>query len=85
MIGKYSGGFHKIESIIERISLCDQITIEIKKDPKINISTNIKSLESKDNLVVKTIELLKSNFKIPFGFEVKLTKKIPLEIFSKGR
>ena len=78
LIGKYSGGFHKIESIIERISLCDQITIEIKKDPKINISTNIKSLESKDNLVVKTIELLKSNFKIPFGFEVKLTKKIPL-------
>ena len=37
IIGKYPNGFNRLESIVERISLCDEITIKVKKEPSISI------------------------------------------------
>lgn len=78
IIGKYTKGFHRIESVVERISLCDDIIIEIKKEPSVDISSNIKILETKDNIIFKAIAILKKKFKIPFGFNIYLKKNIPL-------
>jgi len=76
--GKYPGGFHRLESIVERISLCDQISIRLTKTPVIKLSSNLKSLETNDNLVFKAAQLLKERFKIPFGFDIFLQKRIPI-------
>ncbi len=78
--GKYPGpgGFHRIESIVERISLCDQISIRLRSTPVIKLSSNLKSLETDDNLVFKAAQLLKKRFKIPFGFDISLKKRIPI-------
>ncbi len=78
IVGKYPNGFHRIESIAERISLKDKITIRVKTDPKIEISSNIKSLETRQNLSFKAAELIKKNYKIPFGLAIDLTKNIPI-------
>ncbi|MFH1519065.1 MAG: 4-(cytidine 5'-diphospho)-2-C-methyl-D-erythritol kinase [Candidatus Omnitrophota bacterium] len=75
---KYSNGFHRIESIVERISLADQISIRILPDPTIKISSNNKSLETSGNLVFKAAQLLQKKFKIPFGFDIFLKKNIPI-------
>ncbi len=75
---KYSNGFHRIESIVERISLADQISIRIQPDPTIKISSNNKSLETSGNLVFKAAQLLQKKFKIPFGFDIFLKKNIPI-------
>ncbi len=76
--GKYSGGFHRLESIVERISLCDQISVRITKIPVIKLSSNLKKLETDDNLVFKAAQLLRKKFKIPFGFDIFLQKRIPI-------
>jgi len=78
--GKYpgSGGFHRIESIVERISLSDEISVRITKTPVIKLSSNIRSLETDDNLVFKAAGLLRKKFKIPFGFDIFLQKRIPI-------
>ena len=83
IIGKYPprtkfAGFHRIESIAERISLCDEITIETKKEPRIEFFSNEKSLEGKNNLCVQAARLLTKGFKIPFGFTIVLKKNIPI-------
>jgi len=78
IVGKYPNGFHRIESIVERISLCDEITFRVKADPGIRISSNNKSLESKTNLVIKAAELIKKRYKIPSGLTINLKKNIPL-------
>lgn len=78
IVGKYPGGFRRIESIFERVSLCDEITIEIKKEQSVKISSNIKTLENKDNLCVQAATILKGKFKIPFGFNIFLKKNIPV-------
>lgn len=71
-------GFHQIESIVERISLFDQITIKLKKGSDIRIFSNYKSLQTNRNLICKCIRLLKKHFPIPFGFDIALKKNIPL-------
>ena len=78
ILGKYPGGFHEIESIVERISLCDEISITPQENPKITITSNIKSLESKDNLCVKAASLIKKKYGIKCGFNIHLKKKIPV-------
>jgi 4-diphosphocytidyl-2-C-methyl-D-erythritol kinase len=78
ILGKYKDGFHRIESIIERISLFDVVSIRVRKDPQIKVDCSERSIQGEKNLCFKTIELLKKEFKIPFGFEVKIKKNIPL-------
>jgi len=78
IIGKYPNGFHRLESIVERISLCDEIMIKVKKEPAINIRCNDKSLENEQNLVVKAALALKKKCKLILGFDIYLKKKIPI-------
>tara|TARA_B100000315_G_scaffold256617_1_gene302965 strand:- start:456 stop:1190 length:735 start_codon:yes stop_codon:yes gene_type:complete len=58
--------------------LSDEIDIQIKKDPSIKITSNQKSLETDQNLVIKAAKLIKKKFKIPFGFYFSLKKNIPI-------
>jgi len=76
--GKYPNGFHRLESIVERISLSDQISIKVIKTPTVGVSSNVKSLETDDNLIVKAAGLIRKKFKIPFGFDFFLKKVIPI-------
>ncbi len=75
--GKYSSGFHKIESIVERISLCDEVVVETAPHNTIQIFCNRKDLENKNNLCVKAAQLLKTRYHIRHGFNIYLQKNIP--------
>jgi len=76
--GKYSDGFHRIESVVERISLCDRITLKVKKDPSIKLFSNYQNLETDQNLCVKAVKMLRNKFDIPFGLDIFLKKNIPV-------
>lgn len=78
ILGKYRNGFHRIESIVERISLCDEITIKIKQSPSMTIKSNNPTLQTKNNLIVKAAKLIKQKFNLPWGFDIVLNKKIPV-------
>ncbi len=75
VIGKYSGGFHRVESIMARITLCDELTI--RKDKKTKIVCNDKSLENDRNLSLKAAFLLKKRLRIKENFLLILNKRIP--------
>jgi 4-diphosphocytidyl-2-C-methyl-D-erythritol kinase len=77
IVGK-SRGYHHLESIAERISLFDKLSIEVKLNPAITISSNNKQLETKKNLCYKAAKLIKDEFNIPFGFNIHLKKNIPI-------
>ncbi|MFA5008771.1 MAG: 4-(cytidine 5'-diphospho)-2-C-methyl-D-erythritol kinase [Candidatus Omnitrophota bacterium] len=78
ILGKYPSGFHKIESIAERISLFDELTITPAKHNSIKIFCNKKNLENCENLCVKAAKLLKKKYKINCGFNIRLFKRIPI-------
>jgi 4-diphosphocytidyl-2-C-methyl-D-erythritol kinase len=76
--GKYPNGFHRLESVVERVSLCDEISIRISKSPVIKLSSNVKSLENADNLVFKAARLIQQKIKITLGLDIFLKKNIPV-------
>ncbi|MCF7917084.1 MAG: 4-(cytidine 5'-diphospho)-2-C-methyl-D-erythritol kinase [Candidatus Omnitrophica bacterium] len=78
IVGKYPDGYHRLESIVERVSLFDQLSIKINANPNIVIRSNKKELESKENLCYKAARLIKKEFNLPFGFDIYLKKNIPI-------
>ncbi|MFH1771882.1 MAG: 4-(cytidine 5'-diphospho)-2-C-methyl-D-erythritol kinase [Candidatus Omnitrophota bacterium] len=78
ILGRYRNGYHRIESIIERVSLCDELKIEVSKSPQININSNIKSLGNSSNLCYKAAILFKKKFSIKSGVNIYLKKRIPV-------
>jgi 4-diphosphocytidyl-2-C-methyl-D-erythritol kinase len=77
IVGK-SRGYHHLESIAERISLFDKLSIKVKSDLSITIRSNNRKLETKKNLCYKAAKLIKDEFNIPFGFDIYLKKNIPI-------
>lgn len=78
ILGKYPQGYHCIESIVERISLCDEIILELRDSSQIKIISNVKALENEDNLCVKAARLLINQFNLPLGVNIFLKKNIPI-------
>ncbi len=71
-------GFHDIETIFERIDLCDEIKLRpIKKDIVILCDHPKVPCDSR-NLVYKAAKELKERYGITSGVEITLNKKIPV-------
>ena len=78
ILEKRLDGYHNIQSIFEKISLFDELIFEKRKDNKVIIKSNIKSLEKK-NIILDVIGLMKKNSNINnTGLNITLRKNIPL-------
>ncbi len=75
VFGKRKDGYHEIESIIQNISLADEIELAPSKETK--FWCNLPFLVRKDNLVLKASQSLQKKFNIPC-ISIKLIKKIPI-------
>jgi len=83
ILGKYPPkhkfcNYHYIETILERVSLFDEIYLEVIEKPDILFYSNSKDIDKNFNLCTRTISLLKDKFKINFGFKIFLNKRIPV-------
>lgn len=74
VIGKYPGGYHRIQTIMARVSLFDRLII--RKSDQTKVICNDKSLE-KDNICFKTVIFLKKKLKINEEFLIIIDKRIP--------
>tara|TARA_Y100000310_G_scaffold276603_1_gene293907 strand:+ start:541 stop:1437 length:897 start_codon:yes stop_codon:yes gene_type:complete len=77
ILGKRDDGFHSLQSVMQEISLCDEITLEEIAEDAIRISCSDKTLENDDNLCWKAAALIKRTFMITQGVSITLTKNIP--------
>ena len=72
-------GFHDIESVMQNISLYDELTIsEAEKDIDINCSYPLVPLDS-SNICYKAALLLMNTYKIKAGIKISINKNIPLQ------
>jgi 4-diphosphocytidyl-2-C-methyl-D-erythritol kinase len=78
ILGKYPSGFHKIESILERVSLFDEISIKLLRENTIRLSCSDKKLQGERNLCFQAAKLIKKRYKITTGFDIFLKKNIPV-------
>ena len=64
IIGKRLDNYHDIESIFQRISLFDELTIAKTSSPNFDLNCNIKELENDSNILFKAFFKIKEKYHI---------------------
>ncbi|MDD5167070.1 MAG: 4-(cytidine 5'-diphospho)-2-C-methyl-D-erythritol kinase [Candidatus Omnitrophica bacterium] len=71
--------YHNIETIFERISLFDKITLKKRRDNKIRIISSSAGLpKDSSNLAYRSAKLIKDKFGIDSGVDIAIIKRIPI-------
>lgn len=78
ILGRRPDGYHELNTVLQTISLCDQLSFEITDDPQVVISCNDADVPTDaQNLIARAAIALKSRFNIDRGVRVSLAKIIP--------
>ena len=78
-------GYHEVKMIMQTISLCDELELRRRKQPGIQVRTNLHYLPTNENnLVYKAARLLMEEFQIKDGISIQLQKRIPVAAGMAG-
>jgi 4-diphosphocytidyl-2-C-methyl-D-erythritol kinase len=81
IFGKLPDKYHSIFTLFERISLADQINLKLQPDKKIRIIVSgVRSglSRNRQNLAYQAASLLKREFGILQGVEIRIEKRMPI-------
>ena len=79
VLGKRANGYHDVRMIMQSIYLYDEVKIEKKDTPEIEVVSNLNFLPTgEDNIAYKAARLLQEEFKISDGVKITLKKHIPV-------
>ncbi len=85
VIRRREDGYHEIKMVMQTVKLYDQLTLSRNDSGQIRINTNLPFLPvNKKNLVYRAIDLIREEYGIRDGVEVKLTKHIPVAAGMAG-
>ena len=81
ILRKLPSGYHELYTIMQRISLCDNIKVEITTDDGIKINCNDTNLANTDNIAYKAADLFLRTVNTPtsIGMTIDIEKNIPLQ------
>jgi 4-diphosphocytidyl-2-C-methyl-D-erythritol kinase len=78
ILGRRADGFHELETVMQPVNLCDEISFE-RGENEIHLSCNDQHLPTDSkNLVFRAAEKFLEAAKISGGVKIHLEKKIPL-------
>lgn len=76
VLRKRKDGYHEIDTLFERIDLCDEIVLKsVPHGIGVRCSTGP---QGSDNLAYRAAKILQDTFKIKKGVEIAIRKKIPM-------
>ena len=79
VLGKRENGYNDVRMIMQSIYLYDEVKIEKKDTPEIEVVSNLNFLPTgEDNIAYKAARLLQEEFKISDGVKITLKKHIPV-------
>ena len=79
VLGKRENGYHDVRMIMQSIYLYDEVKIEKKDTPEIEVVSNLNFLPTGEaNIAYKAARLLQEEFKISDGVKITLKKHIPV-------
>ena len=84
--GKKKDGYHTIFSIMQSVTLFDEIEINLRQDKKINYSCSDRKFSKyENNIIKKAIDTFLEENKLENpGFDIYLTKNIPSQAGLAG-
>lgn len=79
VIGKREDGFHEMQMVMTTIDLADRLTLNLREDDKIKISSNSAFMPLDErNIVYKAADLLRETYKLEQGVNITIDKHIPI-------
>ncbi len=75
---KLKTGYHNIQSVMQKIELSDNVTIEPISEDRIVVECTNKELENENNLAYKAAVLLKKKCQVKHGVRIFIEKNIPI-------
>jgi 4-diphosphocytidyl-2-C-methyl-D-erythritol kinase len=77
--GKRPDGYHEVVTVLQTISLHDELTIKLSEDGPVNFTCDDPTIPTgwRTNLVLRAVNFLQDSFQDWFGAEIELKKRIP--------
>ncbi|MCK4342445.1 MAG: 4-(cytidine 5'-diphospho)-2-C-methyl-D-erythritol kinase [Phycisphaerae bacterium] len=76
--GVRADGFHEIESLVARISLCDSVSVSIRDDKRLTVECDNPVIPcDESNLAIRAARALAETVGVQRGVHISLTKRIP--------
>ncbi len=77
--GKRPDGYHTLRMIMQRVNLCDEITISLTDNPGITVSCSSKGVPNgSDNIAWKAARTLLDHARSEIGVNIEISKNIPV-------
>lgn len=85
VIGRRDNGYHDVRMVMQTLYLYDNVVLEKKNEPGIEIESNLFFLPKDDNnIAYKAAKLLIDEFQIQGGIKITLDKHIPVAAGMAG-
>lgn len=79
ILEKREDNYHNLESVFQKINLYDELFVSKSEQGGLTINTNIKELETNENIIYKAYIKLKEKYSQIKGVTVNLNKNIPMQ------
>ena len=78
IIGKRPDGYHDLLTVLQTVSLCDELQFKLRDDNRIVLKCDDPAIPTDEtNLIVKAANALGRRLQSSTGAEIELTKRIP--------
>lgn len=85
VLGRRENGYHDVRMVMQTIHLYDDVILEKTKEPGIHLETNLSYLPvDEKNIAYKAAKLLRDEFGITEGIQIRLKKYIPVAAGMAG-
>ncbi|MFB0920901.1 MAG: 4-(cytidine 5'-diphospho)-2-C-methyl-D-erythritol kinase [Oscillospiraceae bacterium] len=80
VISKRTDGYHDMRMVMQSVSLCDDVTVSLREDGAVNVSTNLRFLPSDDrNIAVKVAKAFFAELGgKAAGADINILKRVPV-------
>lgn len=81
ILGKRPDGYHEVVTVLQTISLCDELTFTVDgQEGPITLTCDDPSIPiNSSNLIIRAADALRNSYQYPLKAEIALTKRIPAQ------
>jgi 4-diphosphocytidyl-2-C-methyl-D-erythritol kinase len=76
--GQREDGYHLLQSAIQFIDLCDELSFSLRNDNEINCKNSNAEISPQDDLCVKAAKLLQKQIGLNLGIDIEVKNNIPI-------
>lgn len=83
---RLENGYHEVRMVMQTVDLFDELEFKIRNDPDIILSVDSKDYlgDLENNLIFRAAKLMKQQYNIQHGVEIRLKKNIPVAAGMAG-